>query len=145
MIKKNGGSKLMKTDKDNLKKKKKITNKEVIQTRRSLRSLHQLRQDPAGWYANAQIATCQETKIPLKHVSFLSPVESSHSLLFISRHQLWLLAIFSECKRGKILGARQAARRGVVLALQLTPKVLPIDADEQSTTEEWKGRRIAFG
>ncbi len=32
-----------------------------------------------------------------------------------------------------------------VLALQLTPKALPIPADERSPTEEWMGCKIAYG
>lgn len=96
------------------KKWKKITNKEVIQTRRSLRSLHQLRQDPAGWYANAHIATCQETKIQLKHVSLLSPVESSHSLLFISSSVVAPSHIFRVQRRKHSRGAPGSKTRSSV-------------------------------
>lgn len=71
-------------------------------------------------------------------------VDSLHALLFLSRHHLWLLAIFAESREGNILERRGAARQGVVLALQLTPKALPIPADKQSPTEEWMGCNITY-
>lgn len=124
---------------------KKSRQNEKIQERRPLSSLCQLRNEPAGVMQMSELQPVKKSKFSSSTCLRSPSVESLHALLFISRHHLWLLAIFSESREGNILERRQAARRGAVLALQLTLKALPIPADGQSPTEEWMGCKIAYG